>query len=401
MNTSQAQAVDWDAIIVGAGPAGSAAAITLARSGARVLLLEKRNNLGTSLGESLPPAAIGMVEHFLGPLDKVLESGGLSKTSGNVSCWDSSQPDVSDFFYTSKGHGLCVDRQYFDEALRQQAIESGAKLHQGVAITGCQRLGNERWKLSAISDGSKCEYTARFLLDCTGRRSAIANMIGIERQYDDSLFAYAVRFVAPTLDDQDLSTRIEACQDGWWYSNRLPIKNQPHKDKRQTHRLLVFHTDKDSNAAKQASSVDGILSLLEQSSPHLNDYLRRYGYKAVGRIRGAAAGTERLSQFCGDGWLAVGDAAQAYDPLSSQGIYKALSSGSLAGQMVQYSLKNSDTSTGKQADFFIKRYAQEQNKLWQRYVQQRNHYYATEQRWPSQTFWRRRQQSTTHSMSNC
>ena len=400
---------DWDAIIVGAGPAGAATAITLARSGARVLMLEKRTNLSASLGESLPPAAIGMVEHYLGPINDLLAqtpSIGLTKTSGNVSCWESDTPETSDFFFTAKGFGLCVERQRFDEALRQSACAAGVTLKYGVSVTACERTTDgSGWRIQ-VDEGSpeppsmptQSYYSSKFLVDCTGRRAAIAAMLGVQRSYDDSLFAFAQKFVSTSGADNDLYTRIEASQDGWWYSNRLPVP-KAERDDDKTERLLVLHADKGSDVAKLAASTTGMMTLLGKQSTHLAEYLERYGYQPVGRVRGAAAGSERLHEFCGDGWLAVGDAAQAYDPLSSQGIFKALRSGNMAGQMIHYSLKNQASDNDKTA-FFMKRYAQEQAQLWANYVEQRTHYYASQRRWAAQDFWSSRQQSTTHSVSN-
>lgn len=89
----------WDVIIVGAGPAGAAIAITLAKFGQRVLLLEERVSPSFKLGESLPPASIGLVQHFLGdPEGPEQNLPGLFKTAGNVSLWASEQSDVADFF---------------------------------------------------------------------------------------------------------------------------------------------------------------------------------------------------------------------------------------------------------------------------------------------------------------
>jgi hypothetical protein len=72
----------------------------------------------------------------------------------------------------------------------------------------------------------------------------------------------------------------------------------------------------------------------------------------------------------------------------------------MAGQMVSYSLKNASTNKLNKNHFFIKRYELEQTQLWENYVQQRNYYYTDQQRWPTHDFWSRRQQPTTHSMSN-
>lgn len=386
-NAFDKSATVWDAIIVGGGPAGSAAAITLARHGRRVLLLEKRTKAGFTLGESLPPAAIGVVEHFLGSVEEPI-SLGINKIKGNVSCWGEATPQTSDFFFTPKGFGLCIDRSQFDEALRHVASESGASLLRGTQLTGCQRCDNDQqWNVVVTSESGRQTYYAKYLLDCSGRRSVVARSLDIKRQCNDKLFAYAQRFLSVTGEDTDRYTRIEASPEGWWYSNKLPIESTSNT----TERLVVFHTDKDSTAAQQAGDSSGFLKLLAKS-PHITSYLKEFGYTPMGRVRGAAAGSERLTQFCGAGWLAVGDAAQAYDPLSSQGIYKALNSGSSAGQMVNYALReaNENTTSQNSDQLFLKRYAHEQEQLWAEYQQQYKYYYASQPRWLDQLFWSQR-----------
>jgi flavin-dependent dehydrogenase len=74
----------WDVVIVGAGPAGAATAITLARFGQRVLLVEEQGSIRVKLGESLPPTSIGLVKHFLGdPEGPEQNLPGLFRTAGN------------------------------------------------------------------------------------------------------------------------------------------------------------------------------------------------------------------------------------------------------------------------------------------------------------------------------
>jgi len=390
-NGSDISTTIWDAIIVGGGPAGSAAAITLARNGRSVLLLEKHTKAGFTLGESLPPAAIGVVEHFLGSVEKDIGVG-ITKTKGNVSCWQQAAPQTSDFFFTPKGFGLCIDRSNFDQALRNVALESGVSVLYGAQLTDCRRSKNyHRWDAEVSSKASRQTYHAKYLLDCSGRHSAVAKALGIERQCHDNLFAYAQRFVSASGEDKDAYTRIEASPQGWWYSNKLPLASTANT----TERLVVFHTDKNSIAAQEAAAPNRFLKLLAQS-PHISSYLDRYAYTPIGKIKGAAAGSERLTQFCGDGWLAVGDAAQAYDPLSSQGIYKALNSASSAAQMVNYALAKSEQNQNAQNDnqFFLKRYAHEQELLWADYIQQYKYYYASQPRWLDQPFWNQRGSST-------
>ncbi|MAL02047.1 MAG: FAD-binding monooxygenase, partial [Alcaligenaceae bacterium] len=99
-----------------------------------------------------------------------------------------------------------------------------------------------------------------------------------------------------------------------------------------------------------------------------------------------------LQAFCGDAWMAVGDAAQAYDPLSSQGIDKALRTASHAGHMIHYALSDfEETAAGlSSSNTYIGQYSAQQQQLWQTYLTQRNYYYGMQPRWADQPFWQRR-----------
>ncbi len=381
---------NWDAVIVGAGPAGAATAITLAKFGRRVLLVEERAAPSFKLGESLPPAAIGLVRHFLGDLESPERSlQGLFKTAGNISLWATGQPDSTDFFFTPAGFGLCVERLAFDEALRSKAIEAGTAVLKGIRFESCSRITDPlfNWQVTLASETQTQSHRARYLVDASGRRAAVARALGVPfSPSDDRLFAYAQWFSCVGEDD-DRHTRIEAAPHGWWYSNRLPGD-----ENNETRRLVVLHSDKDLPAARMAASAPGFGQQLEHST-HIGPLLKARNYRPSGMIRGAPANSQRLQDFCGDAWMAVGDAAQAYDPLSSQGIDKALRTGSHAGHMIHYALE--DAPPQGAADLgshnpYIQQYAEQQDQLWQTYLSQRSYFYDMQPRWPDQPFWQRR-----------
>src|SRR3546814_15846284 len=92
--------------------------------------------------------------------------------------------------------------------------------------------------------------------------------------------------------------------------------------------------------------------------------------------------------------MAVGDAAQAYDPLSSQGMDKALRTGSHAGHMIHYALTDcpqgsAGTDLGS-SNAYVQQYDAQQRQLWETYVSQRDFYYRMQHRWSDQPFWQRR-----------
>ena len=98
------------------------------------------------------------------------------------------------------------------------------------------------------------------------------------------------------------------------------------------------------------------------------------------KLQIVAANSERLATPCGTGWLAVGDAAISWDPLSSQGILTALESG-IRGA----------TATLDASSHSLDEYAHWLELLWKRYLQHYRYYYDQVRRWSHSEFWRRRQ----------
>jgi flavin-dependent dehydrogenase len=103
---------------------------------------------------------------------------------------------------------------------------------------------------------------------------------------------------------------------------------------------------------------------------------------AAGEPKVRAAGTSVLTQFAGNGWIAIGDAAIALDPLSSQGVLAALESSSAALNAIQTHL--SGFAHGMQQYIDLQRDAA------RRLLRQRQRLYDVEKRWLLSAFWRRR-----------
>jgi flavin-dependent dehydrogenase len=99
-------------------------------------------------------------------------------------------------------------------------------------------------------------------------------------------------------------------------------------------------------------------------------------------LRTTVAPSFQLDTVAGDGWVAVGDAASAYDPISSQGVYKALADGLRAGSALATHLAGDATSLAQYRAALAGRF--------DGYLAQRNHFYGVERRWPEASFWRKR-----------
>ncbi|MFZ7092538.1 tryptophan 7-halogenase [Primorskyibacter sp. 2E233] len=373
---------DLDAIIVGAGPAGCAAAIPLARAGHRVLLLEHRQVPRFNIGETLPPMALGCAERLLGPLGAALADCSY-ETRGNISIWGHESPAIQDFFFSPDGCGLCLDRGGFDHALRQAAEGAGAHLRSGAKVLECRwDAEKNQWAVSYQIGQQHHEANGSFLLDATGRRGEIARGLGMHYTTTDALFAFAMSFGTTADTDNDRFTRIEACPFGWWYSNALPG--------RSGERIVVLHTDRDLPEAALARTPDGFLRLLGQSTM-IREHLAANGYGPMtSKLRGAAAGSDFLDGPQPEAFFAVGDAAQSLDPLSSQGLYQALQSGSLAASNIRLALARN------QSEAATTHFRQMQSQVRAKYLREYCHFYEAERRWIQAPFWARRHRRTAN-----
>jgi flavin-dependent dehydrogenase len=200
---------------------------------------------------------------------------------------------------------------------------------------------------------------ARFAVDATGRASTLARMAGAERIAIDHLIA-STKFLAPRAvrDPQMKFTLIEAVENGWWYSAPLPGG-----------RLVVaFMTDGDLEREEWHHALARTRTTRERVAAYADD-------DSEPRI--ASANTSRLDSVIGADWLAVGDAAVSFDPLSSQGIITALESAIDAAEAI--------------ADGKLSRYAEIVTDRYRKYLVERAQYYAAERRWPDSEFWHRRQ----------
>jgi len=339
-----------DVAIIGAGPAGAATALTLARAGVSVIIFEKETSSGWKIGEGLPPATRPMLQQ-LGVWEWFVADN-HQPSYGNCSAWGSSELVDQSFIFNPHGNGWHLDRSRFDRMLLDAAVEAGAKLISGSAGVPPALPAN-----------------ADFVVDASGRSSWFARRQGARRINHDHLVGAAALLIADgNIADRDSLTMVEAVADGWWYGSLLPDEKL----------VAVFLSDADLDATRTAATAEGWLALLNQTV-HLRRRIERHNYQIEIVPRVVSANSSRLDVVAGDSWLAVGDAAAAFDPLSSQGIVTALEFGMLAAETIL---------TGEPEA--LKQYSERLEQMFAAYLANRNFYYSQERRWPASTFWRRR-----------
>lgn len=361
----------FDVLVLGGGPAGSTVALVLARAGLSVLALDREAPTATCaipVGEGLPPA----VHPLLARLGLDLERDGHLPSYGNASAWGAADLQETHFLWNPYGHGWHLDRRRFDALLRRSAAAAGADVVSGVRVRECIREGG-RWQLRADGPGGTLVVSAASLVDATGRASWLAGRQGARRLHHDRLVGCA-GLLAPSgsVEDPDSQTLVEAAPEGWWYTAALPGGE----------RIAVYMTDAGMPSLAQARDTAGWLALLGETR-HVSARTLRQGFRLRCGPRLLAAGSSRLESAAGRGWIAVGDAAAAFDPLSSQGLLSALQGGCDAADSLVRHHTGDDTA--------LESYAAGIDLLFRNYLDRRNQVYAQERRWPDSPFWRRRQ----------
>jgi flavin-dependent dehydrogenase len=335
--------------VVGAGPAGAVAAHRLARAGWRVTLIDRASPRAFKIGESLPGAA----GRLLASMDLPPPGEEHLRLGGNLSAWGSDELTPTDFLNDPDGAGWRLDRPRFDAELRTAAVEAGAIPRRARLRALSGEAGD--WRLT-LDDGEA--LTVNWLVDASGRAGAISRRLGIALGPDEGLVAlYAVgRSETPI---PLARTLVETCRQGWWYAARLP-------DDRVLAALHVLPAD--APALLRPGAWQAALA----QTLHISEALA--GVTFPQRPKGAPAGTTTRAQVAGPGWIACGDAALAFDPVSSQGIYSALHGGLTAARAL--------------LDGGVDAYAARLAEIEIHYRRRHKQAYATERRWPDEPFWR-------------
>ncbi len=353
-----------DIVVLGGGPAGAATALILARNGCSVALAERSDYASYRAGETLPPAIQPLLVQ-LGVWERFLEQK-PAPSFGVRSAWGSAELRSHDFIFSPYGPGWHVARNQFDLSLARCAAEAGAQVY--CSIVESQIVEKEgSWQIELSTGEVHRRFQAGLIVDATGRRAAFARSQGARRILFDALIGASIVFPARESTPAGF-TLIEAVENGWWYSAVLP----------DTRLVIVYMTDGDIYAKTRKDGWRGQIDRTRHTRLRLdrNDV-------SCSEMRLAAANTSCLDRVVGPNWLAVGDAAMAFDPLSGQGVCNAIQSGIRAADSIL-------RRNGHRGDESFQEYADASARGHTSYLKSRYQYYNLERRWRSALFWRRR-----------
>ncbi|MGD1084556.1 MAG: tryptophan 7-halogenase [Verrucomicrobiota bacterium] len=350
-----------DAIIIGGGPAGSAAGTILAGFGHRVLLLEREKFPRYHIGESLLPFTFQPLQR-LGLIDRMRASAFVKKYSVQFVS-PSGRASQPFYFYTRYDRETIAQtwqvlRSEFDQMLLDNAREKGVETREQTTVRELIREGGAVVGLRAQTQGGEVtEYRAPITLDCSGKEAFAAGRNNW-RVKDPFLNKIAVwtYFQGAQRDaglEEGATTVAYVPEKGWfWY---IPQHND---------RISVGVV-----AEGKYLTRDGVREpeQIFQREVGQNQWIQRH--LARGRQTGPYFLTSEYThhaRHCGErGLLLVGDAFAFLDPVFSSGVMLALKSGTLAGDAVHQAIVEKDFSPERFAAYgrFIREGVENMRKL--------------------------------------
>jgi geranylgeranyl reductase family protein len=310
-----------DVLVVGAGPAGSAAAAWLARSGLDVVLVDAAVfPRDKTCGDGLTPRAIAELA-LLGLEDWVrthtvnhgLRAHGFGQTlelrwpGGSLPDW-----------------GSAVARTELDDHLRTTAIKAGVTAVDGLRAVDVRRGSGGAVEAVVFGDGS--QIACRRLVVADGVRSPLGKVLGRE-WHRDTVYGVAGRsYVASERSDDP------------WISSHLELRDESGKVLSGYGWVFPLGTGEVNLGAGTLATAKRPADAAIKPLMRLYAESIRTDFGLSGELRAQASALlpmgGAVSGVAGPNWALIGDAAGCVNPLNGEGIDYGLETGRLVAELV-------------------------------------------------------------------
>ncbi|MEM0342695.1 MAG: NAD(P)/FAD-dependent oxidoreductase [Thermoplasmata archaeon] len=315
----------YDVVVVGAGPAGSMTAKWAAKGGARVLMIEKRQEIGSPVrcGEGISRAWLDSVGIKLDQKSLAWQVKGAKIVAPNGTAFYLSEKMAGNEV------GIVLDRVFFDKLLAKDAVKAGADLMLKTSAVGLLKDGGKIRGVRVKSFGETKEIRAGCVVAADGFESQVGRWAGIDTSLAPRDITTCLQYRLTNVDiDPDYCEFILGSKAPGGYVWIFP-KNE---DTANVGLGLQLTKLKDRGEVKK----------------HLDKFIQGDARLRKGRpleiVSGAVSICAPIDRTVGDGILLVGDAARQIDPITGGGISNSCRAGKVAGEVLAKAAKEGDFS---------------------------------------------------------
>jgi len=316
----------YDAVVVGAGPGGSLAAKTLAENGAKVLLIEKRGEVGVPVRCGEATGIAGLKKFGITPWKRAVA---WSTCGAYLYAPDGTRIDI----VSNKPNGYILERRIFDKQLAVEAADAGAEVEVKAYALGLLRENNSFSGVKIKHFNEKKEVQCKIIVGADGIEGKIGRWAGINTRTKLSEMTSNVQFELSNIKMENskitefyFGTDVAPGGYAWVFPKGEDCANVG----------LGIRAVFPSTRLSQSGDSGG--GLKKSAMNYLKNFIDSHENLKKGKIVTMVAGgvpvQGPLERSVKENVLLVGDSARQVDPLTGGGIINAMIAGKIAGNVI-------------------------------------------------------------------